>query len=91
MKLSRKYDVTVTDILRYVLRPKEEMKRHHNDEDNTMLIAGATFSGFLTGFVAAILFAPESGLELRQDLLKVFQEANNQITDMVSEAISNRV
>lgn len=89
MKISSKHDVTVTDILRYVLRPKEEIQNRH--DDNTMLIASAAFSGFITGFVAALLLTPESGAELRQDLSKLFQETNNRITNMVSEKIENMI
>ena len=90
MKISNKHDVTVTDILRYVLRPKEEVKNQHED-DPTMLIASAAFSGFVTGFVAALLLAPESGAELRQDISKMLQETNNRITNLVSEKIENMI
>ncbi len=88
MKISSKHDVTVTDILRYVLRPKEEVKNQLNG-DNTMLVASAAFSGFITGFAAALLFAPESGAELRQELSKLLQETNSRITNIVSDKIES--
>lgn len=90
MKISSKHDVTVTDILRYILRPKEEVKNQHED-DHTVLIASAAFSGFVAGFVAALLLAPESGAELRQDLSKLFQETNHRITNLVTERIDSMI
>jgi hypothetical protein len=90
MKISNNHDVTVTDIIRYILRPKDEVKQQRED-DHTVLIASAAFSGFVSGFVAALLLAPESGAELRQDLSKLFHEANNRITQLVSEKIENMI
>lgn len=90
MKISSKHDVTVTDIFRYILRPKEAVKIQHED-DNTMLVATAAFSGFITGLAAALLLAPESGAELRQELSKLFQDTHSRITNMVSDKIESLI
>ena len=86
MRLSNKYDVTISDVARYILRPHREVKVKNS---STVGIAGAAFSGFLTGFAAAILFTPESGEELREDVSKTFEEAKVKLSQMVTEAKNN--
>lgn len=86
MRLSTKYDVTLSDVARYLLRPYETAKPK---KKNNAAIAGAAFSGFLAGFTAAVLFAPESGSELREDISKAFLEASDKLSQMVEEAKEN--
>ena len=82
MKLSSKHNVSLGDVVRYALRPKQELKK----ENNNTIIAGA-LSGFVTGFTAAILLAPESGSELREDIGKVLRETNEKLAEIASEAM----
>lgn len=94
MKLSKKYNVTLKDVIRYALRPKD-LTEVNNDKDNNMndkkRIASAAVCGFITGFAGAIMFTPESGAALRQHLAQFFEETNEKLGHFISETISNTI
>lgn len=85
MNLSDKFEnIIQSDILQanHLLENKHHKKK---------IIAGAAISGFLAGFAAAILLAPESGSELRRDLSKILHETNEKLVQLATETIKKNV
>lgn len=84
MRISEKYDVTVSDLLNYIRRPRKEFVKREN---HTGVVLGAALTGFFVGCTAALLFTPESGSELREDISKVLKETNEKLVNIASDAI----
>lgn len=85
MKVSNKYDVTLNDIIHYVFRPKHIVEQ--DNVDATTSVATAAAIGFIAGFTGAILLAPESGEELRQQLTDFFEETNTKLANIASDSL----
>ena len=85
MRISEKYDVSVNDVLNYIRRPKQEYNK--KQESNKGLIIGAAVAGFAVGCTVALLYTPESGSELREDLSKILREANDKLITLASDAL----
>lgn len=85
MRISEKYDVSVNDVINYIRRPKQEFNKRN--EDSKGLIIGAAVAGFAVGCTIALLYTPESGNELREDLSKILREANDKLVTLASDAL----
>lgn len=87
MRITDKYDVNVNDVINYIRRPKTEYDRK---KDNKAMIISAALCGFVVGGVIAILYTPESGNELRQDVSNLLRETNEKLVHLASDAL-NRI
>ena len=85
MRISEKYDVSVNDIINYIRRPRHEYNKRN--ERNTGLIIGAAVAGFTVACTIALLYTPESGSELREDISKIIRETNEKLVTLASDAL----
>ena len=83
MSISDK-NLSISDLLNSIRRPR---KNSDKQESNTGLILGAALAGFCVGCTAALLFTPESGSELREDISKILHETNEKLISLASDAM----
>lgn len=84
MNIPDKHNVSISDLLNSIRKPKRE---YEDKENHTALILGAALTGFFVGCTAALLFTPESGSELREDISKILQETNEKLISLASDAM----
>lgn len=84
MSSSDKQNLSISDLLNSIRRPR---KSSDKQESNTGLILGAALAGFCVGCTAALLFTPESGSELREDISKILHETNEKLISLASDAM----
>lgn len=85
MRISEKYDVSVNDVLNYIRRPRQEYNKRK--AGNKGLIIGAAVAGFAVGCTVALLYTPESGSELREDISKILRETNDKLVTLAADAL----
>lgn len=59
--------------------------------NNTGSIIAALLGGAIVGAMAALLFAPKSGAELREDVIRVAREKTAHLNKEELEALVNKV
>lgn len=84
MKISDKYDISVNDVINYIRRPKVEYNKKKNHRG---MIISAALCGFVVGGIIAILYTPESGSELREDISNLLKETNEKLVHLASDAL----
>ena len=77
-------NLSISDLLNSMRKSKKNSEKKTAD---TGLILGAALAGFCVGCTAALLFTPESGSELREDISKILHETNEKLISLASDAM----
>lgn len=81
MKLSKKYNVTISDLINYILRPidNKEQEKARKKKESISLISAA-IGGFVSGIAAALLLSPASGEKNLKELNKSLKDTNKKVS-----------
>lgn len=88
MKISEKHDVSLNDIINFLTRPKRAYRKQTTSKGS---IIGAAVAGFAVGCAVALLYTPESGSELRDDISSLLRDTNEKLVALASDALDKVV
>lgn len=84
-KVSDRYNVSLGDLVRYLLKPSDYKKNIKKKEKSNGAVLSAALCGLAAGFTAALLLTPESGKKLRGEVGETLKVAGKRICDFTEE------